>query len=236
AQRPMQIRQSHFFGKARGQVPPGLSQGGQRMFQRRVMTLIRNYSIFDTGVRFDGDQPVDRQPQVIDPLAGERRDFYNTITAGQFADRFLRKRDAQIAFIDGVETDGKLIEQFNLFGRESRGRFDDGDDQVGLADCGLRSFDADPFDNVLGLSDSRRVYQVHRDAVDDERFIQRIARGAGQVGDDRSLSSEQGVKERRFTDVRTPDQREFDSRADELSQSVSGSERAESLGELIQAR
>src|SRR5215471_18230374 len=199
------------------------------------MTLVRDYSIFDTGVRFGGDQAVDRPPQVINPLAGQRRDFYDTISAGQFADRFLRKLGAQVAFIDGVETDGKLIEQFNLFRGKSRCRFDDGDDQVGLADCGLRSFDADPFDDVLGLPDSRGVYQVHRDAVDDERFIQRIARGAGQVGDDRSLSSEQRVKDRRFADVRTPDQREFDSRADELSQSVTGGERAESFDELIQA-
>src|SRR5262249_52944333 len=108
-------------------------------------------------------------------------------------------------FGDGVETDGELVEQFNLFRRESRGRFDDGDDHVGLADRGLRSFDADLFDDVFGLPDPRSVYQVYRDAVDDERLVQRVASGSGEMSDDRPLSSEQGIEERRFADVRTPD-------------------------------
>src|SRR6266498_3874608 len=114
---------------------------------------------------------MDRLPQVIDTFAGERRDFYDPIAAGQFAYRFFSQRDSQVAFVDGVETDRELVEQFNLFMRESRGRFDDGDDHVGLADRGLRSFDADLFDNVFGIPDSRSVYQVYRDAVDDEEMI-----------------------------------------------------------------
>src|SRR5262245_16505781 len=104
------------------------------MLQRGVVTLVRNYSIFDTGLSFGGDQPVDRLPQVIDALAGESRDFYDATDAGQFAYRLLRKRDPEVAFIDGVETDWELVEQFNLFRRERRVRFDDSDDQVGLTD------------------------------------------------------------------------------------------------------
>src|SRR6266545_2082325 len=127
---------------------------------------------------------MDRLPQVIDTFAGERRDFYDPIAAGQFAYRFFSQRDSQVAFVDGVETDRELVEQFNLFMRESRGRFDDGDDHVGLADRGLRSFDADLFDNVFGLPDSRSVYQVYMDAVDDERLVQRVACSSGQVSDD----------------------------------------------------
>src|SRR5215510_8330300 len=138
---------------------------------------------------------MDRLPQVFDTFAGERRDFYYPIVAVQLAYRFLRKRNSQVAFVDGAETDGELVEQFNLFRRESRGRFDDGDDHVGLADRGLRSFDADLFDDVFGLPDSRSVYQVDRNAIDDERLVQRVACSSGQMSDDRPLSSEQGVEE-----------------------------------------
>ena len=77
----MQICQSHLFCEACGQILPGLAQCGD-MFQCGVVTLVRNYSIFNTGLSFGGDQPVDRLPQVIDPLAGESRDFYDPIAAG----------------------------------------------------------------------------------------------------------------------------------------------------------
>src|SRR5215470_930687 len=136
-----------------------------------------------------------RLPQVIDTFAGKRRDFYDPIAAGQLAYCLLRKRVSQVAFVDCVETDRELVKQFNLLRREGRGRFDHGDDHVGLADRGLRSFDADLFDDVLGLPDSRRVYQVYRDAFDDERLVQRVASGSGQMSDDRPLSSEQGIEE-----------------------------------------
>jgi hypothetical protein len=82
SQRLMQICQSHLFCEACGQILPGLAQCGQRMLQSGVVTLVRNYSIFNTGLSFGGDQPVDRLPQVIDPLAGESRDFYDPIAAG----------------------------------------------------------------------------------------------------------------------------------------------------------
>src|SRR6266545_2033571 len=55
AQRLMQISQGHLLGKACGQILPGLAQCGQRMFQRGVVPLVRDYSIFDTGLSFDGD-------------------------------------------------------------------------------------------------------------------------------------------------------------------------------------
>ena len=82
SQRLMQICQSHLFCEACAAKSCLAWRNGQRMFQCGVVTLVRNYSIFNTGLSFGGDQPVDRLPQVIDPLAGESRDFYDPIAAG----------------------------------------------------------------------------------------------------------------------------------------------------------
>ena len=59
----------------------------------------------------------------------------------------------------------------------------------------LRTRDAGCFEPVGVRANAGRVDQTHGDAADDDRFLDGVAGGAGQFGDDRALFAEQGVEQ-----------------------------------------
>ena len=62
------------------------------------------------------------------------------------------------------------------------------------------------FDRVLGLAQAGGVDDVQGHALDLDRFAHRIARRAGDLGDDGGLESGQLIEQARLADVRLTDQ------------------------------
>ena len=58
------------------------------------------------------------------------------------------------------------------------------------------------FDDVRCLSDAGGINEVHRNTVKINCLLNRIARGAGDVSDNRALTLHEGIEQTRFADVR----------------------------------
>src|SRR5215211_2446300 len=99
-----------------------------------------------------------------------------------------------------------------LRGHAVRGVADDERD-VGPLGRPLRAQRRVVLDRLLHLGaapDAGRVDQQQRPAVDLDRRVDRVARGAGDVGDDHALAAEEGVDEAGLADVRAADHGEAD--------------------------
>lgn len=68
-----------------------------------------------------------------------------------------------------------------------------------LADGAL---DALGFDEVIGFAHTGGIDEAERDVVEVDDFLDRIAGGSGDVGDDGAVESEETVKQRGFSDIR----------------------------------
>ena len=73
-----------------------------------------------------------------------------------------------------------------------------------------RTFYAQTFHNVVGFPEPRRVDKIEFNVAVNITFVQGVARGAFYVGDNGSVVTDKGVKERRFTDVCPADNRHVD--------------------------
>src|SRR3954449_12267387 len=92
-------------------------------------------------------------------------------------------------------------------------RVADDERDVGALDRALGAQRRVVLDRVLDLglaAQARGVDEDHLAPIDLEREVDRVARRAGDVGDDHALGAEQAVDERRLADVRAPDDREAD--------------------------
>ena len=100
--------------------------------------------------------------------------------------------------------------------------------RVGLADRRPGAGDADRLDRVAGLAQAGGVGHVHRHAFDLDRLADLVARGAGNVGDDRQLGPGQGIEQRALADVRLAGEDD----ADAFAQQRALARRRQHRGEL----
>ena len=64
-----------------------------------------------------------------------------------------------------------------------------------------RALDALGFDEVIGFAHTGSIDEAERDIVEVDDFLDRIARGSGDVGNDGALEAEEAVEERGFSDI-----------------------------------
>ena len=81
----------------------------------------------------------------------------------------------------------------------------------------LGACNAEPFDLVLCRTQSCGVDQAQGNALDADLLLDDVPRGAGHVGDDGTLRTEEGVEEAGFADVRTADDDGLDPHAQDAS-------------------
>ena len=103
-----------------------------------------------------------------------------------------------------------------------RRRIDHPHDDLRPLDGAHRPLDPHPFEAVLRMADPRRVEDAERDPVDRQPLLDYIARRAGDFRDHRPLLLQQLVEQRRFSDIRRPNDRY----GDPLLEGVAEGERA----------
>src|SRR5262249_10023685 len=80
----------------------------------------------------------------------------------------------------------------------------DQEDQIGGGQFGAGAADADLLHRIVGVAQAGGVGQADRDAVEVERLLDQIARGARHVGDDGPLLPEEGVEQAGLADIGPP--------------------------------
>ena len=101
-----------------------------------------------------------------------------------------------------------------VLGGQRRAAVDHQQGQVGAGQRGAAALHAQVFGQVARVAaDARRVDQHQGDAAQVERLLQRVARGAGDGGDDGPLGAQQGVEQAALAHVGLAD----DGRADALA-------------------
>ena len=91
-----------------------------------------------------------------------------------------------------------------------------------------RAADAFLLDAIVGVAQAGGVDEGQRDAVEIDRLAQHVARGAGNVGDDRALGGGERVEQARFAGVRAAD----DDHVQAVGETCAAARAGEHVGEL----
>ncbi len=150
-------------------------------------------------------RPADRLTQSIESFARERRDRNRT--------RPRRAPDGR-SEIDLVGHDdcfhgagAPCRQHLPLFGPQASPGVEHEDDQIGLRRRHLSPTHPLGFDRVAGATHPCGVDHRHRDAVEVDGFLERVARGPRHGGYDRPIASEESIENRRLPDARHTGQR-----------------------------
>ncbi len=106
---------------------------------------------------------------------------------------------------------------------------------VGIGHGLITALDTERLHQILAGANAGRVHEFDRDSVNGRHFRHQVARGAGDIGDDRAILLQQPVEEAAFAHVGPPDDGERDSRMDQLAVIERRSQRRERLLDRIQA-
>src|SRR5262249_30082767 len=108
-------------------------------------------------------------------------------------------------------------ERFRLLWVERPRRIEDDDAQLGLA-CGrARAADSFGLDGAARLAEPGGVDQDHRNPLEVDRLLERVARGPRVRRDDRPLAAEQAVEQGRLADARHARDRDARAAPEELA-------------------
>jgi hypothetical protein len=101
--------------------------------------------------------------------------------------------------------------------------------------CDVRSahFHADPFDGIVRIAKTRGVHQSQGNRGRVDHRFDRVARGAGNRGDDRAIFAEERVEQRRLADVRGAREHHQGPFANELSGARRRQQSAERVDEPV---
>ncbi|CWM87922.1 Uncharacterised protein [Neisseria meningitidis] len=85
-------------------------------------------------------------------------------------------------------------------------RIDQHQRDIGFGYGFAAAFDADAFDHVVRLAQTCRIDNMHRNAVNQDTFPDRVARRSGNIGNNRHFVARQRVQQAGFADIRRADQ------------------------------
>ena len=117
---------------------------------------------------------------------------------------FFRNDRRQVALIEDDEDISllRVLQDGPVFLGKGPRAVDDDEDDIGLIHVGLGLGDADFFDCIIGLPDTRRIDEADRDALEGNPFFQDVPRRPRHVGDDGPVFLEQAVQQARLAGVR----------------------------------
>ena len=134
--------------------------------------------------------------QTLDTFAGERGD------GDEIHSR--RSHARQVGFISHQNPAPLLLRAFDqreIVGMHGRGQIQHYQRHVGVGHGLITALDPQGLHQILAGANAGRVHEFDRDSLDGRYFRYQIARGAGNVGDNRAILLQQPVEQAALADV-----------------------------------
>ena len=112
--------------------------------------------------------------------------------------RFVEDSQKRFAFHEFLQGTFFVIEFLPCFAHEQ--------DEVGLLDGFFAFLDAQALDQILAFANPRGIQKTNGDALNGKVSLDHVPRGPRNIRDDGFVLFQKGVKQRRFPDVRFPNE------------------------------